>query len=298
MTQKGDARSGDVVYQLCQQRPLRRGTRVLVELADRLKVSPQRLAAKLDQWFRQAHDPYAEEHLDPLRGRVAPSRGVEPHLSEESVVRSCAAVAVALEANRRQDIAMKAVHGTWDAPATGHPRNVRPQPTSSHGCHPSPGTDLSRRPETRQRRQSAVGLRLTRKSSIPDDGRHDQLASTPTGPQCLGRTTRHVSTLRGRASATRTSDDGWPCTVFAPTSVPPVLRQAASRTPPGGHDRLAEGGTDVLRPICDRGPEIRHRRQLGRPDVRLHDLRHTVVSLLMELGVPPTSPRPSPGTPT
>ncbi|MGN9808903.1 site-specific integrase [Micromonospora sp. BQ11] len=40
------------------------------------------------------------------------------------------------------------------------------------------------------------------------------------------------------------------------------------------------------------------REKAGCPDVRLHDLRHTVVSLLMELGVPRTSSRRSPATPT
>lgn len=42
---------------------------------------------------------------------------------------------------------------------------------------------------------------------------------------------------------------------------------------------------------CSSSPVARERMRLrsiaGRPDVRLHDLRHTVVSLLMELGVPP-----------
>ncbi len=32
--------------------------------------------------------------------------------------------------------------------------------------------------------------------------------------------------------------------------------------------------------------------------MRLHDLRHTVVSVLMDLGIPPTPSRPSPGIPT
>ncbi|WP_231605932.1 hypothetical protein [Micromonospora sp. HK10] len=36
----------------------------------------------------------------------------------------------------------------------------------------------------------------------------------------------------------------------------------------------------------------------GLPGVRLHDRRHTVVSLLMELGVPPHVGQASPGTPT
>lgn len=34
------------------------------------------------------------------------------------------------------------------------------------------------------------------------------------------------------------------------------------------------------------------------PDVRLHDLRHTVVSLLLDLGTPPPWCRPSPVTRT
>ncbi|MFF0151083.1 hypothetical protein [Micromonospora sp. NPDC005203] len=40
VAQEGDAGSGDVIYQLCRQRLLRFGARVLVELAGRLKVSP------------------------------------------------------------------------------------------------------------------------------------------------------------------------------------------------------------------------------------------------------------------
>ena len=41
-------------------------------------------------------------------------------------------------------------------------------------------------------------------------------------------------------------------------------------------------GADQPQPLVPRLPET-----AGLPGVRLHDLRHTVVSLLMELGVPP-----------
>lgn len=70
-----------------------------------------------------------------------------------------------------------------------------------------------------------VVLRLTRDSSASHDGQHDQLASTHARPRCLSRTTGHMSTLRGRASAAPTANDGRPRS-FAPT--PPTAPQRAA----------------------------------------------------------------------
>ena len=48
----------------------------------------------------------------------------------------------------------------------------------------------------------------------------------------------------------------------------------------------AEGGTPMEPRNLNRNFALM-RERAGLPDIRLHDLRHTVVSLLMELGTPP-----------